>query len=93
MLVRKAFIEMIIVIEGEEMTVTTQVASFGFNEPVAIPESGSWVTAVSIFFSKLLKTTAVSTRSISGKTARAGGTSAKYRFKCLRNWIRPCRSP
>ena len=38
MLVRKAFIEMIIVIEGEEMTVTTQVASFGFNEPVTIPD-------------------------------------------------------
>ena len=38
MLVRKAFIEMFILIEGEEMHVTTQVASFGFNEPVEIPD-------------------------------------------------------
>lgn len=37
-LVRKALIEMSFVIQGETMSITTQAASFGFNEPVEIPE-------------------------------------------------------
>lgn len=38
LLVRKALVEMSFLIEGEEISITTQAASFGFNEPVEIPD-------------------------------------------------------